>query len=118
MLSFEGKKVYLAAGATDMRKQINGLVALVEGAFNLHSADAAVFVFCNRSRNRLKILEWDRDGYWLYFKRLEKGRFPWPFAKCEHETITLSGDELSSLLSSTAVTRKLKRDLVENKGIV
>ena len=76
MLSFEGKKVYLAAGVTDMRKQINGLVTLVEAAFNLYSADAAVFVFCNRRRNRLKILEWDKDGFWLYFKRLERGRFP------------------------------------------
>ena len=114
MLNFTGKKVYLATGVTDMRKQINGLVTLVEAAFKLSSGDAAVFVFCNRRRNRLKILEWDRDGFWLYFKRLERGRFPWPVATREYETIILSPEELSTLLSSTAVTRIFKRDRVEN----
>jgi len=116
MLSFEGKKVYLAAGATDMRKQINGLVTIVESAFNLASGDNAVFVFCNRKRNRLKILMWGGDGFWLFFKRLEKGSFPWPGARHEYETLTLSPEELDAFLSSTPVTRILKRDVVENKG--
>jgi transposase len=118
MLTFKGKRVYLAAGATDMRKQINGLASLVEAAFNLCSADAAVFVFCNRQRNRLKILEWDRDGFWLYFKRLEKGHFSWPGATKEYETVTLSPEELKTLLSSTAIARIFKRDTVINRGSV
>ena len=96
-----------------MRKQINGLVTLVEASFKLYSADAAIFVFCNRRRNRLKILEWDRDGYWLYFKRLERGSFLWPVARSEFETITLSPEELKVLLSATAITRIVKRDVLE-----
>lgn len=75
MLNFTGKRVYLACGKTDMRKQINGLSELVTNSFCLDPFNAAIFVFYNKNRDRIKILEWDGDGYWLYFKRLEKGRF-------------------------------------------
>ena len=74
------KPVYICCGATDMRKQINGLMTLVQENFSLDPFSEALFVFCNRKRNRLKILEWDGDGFWLYFKRLERGRFRWPKA--------------------------------------
>jgi len=118
MLNFEGKQVYLATGATDMRKQINGLATLVEAAFELDATDASVFVFCNRRRNRLKILTWDADGFWLHFKRLEKGSYIWPEAKSEYETITLSACELATLISATAVTRIIKRDSLGKKRVV
>jgi len=59
MLRLDGKRVYLACGHTDMRKQINGLASIVEGSFHLDPFDGALFVFCNRSRDRVKILEWD-----------------------------------------------------------
>ena len=56
-----------------MRKSIDGLAAIVEGSFSLDPFDGALFVFCNRNRDRLKVLEFDGDGFWLHFKRLEKG---------------------------------------------
>lgn len=113
MLSFQGKKVYLACGPTDMRKQINGLAAIVEQSFGLSPFEGAVFVFCNRRKDRIKVLEWDRDGFWLHLKRLERGRFSWPARLEEGErTITLSADELGTLISATSVERVLRREQV------
>ena len=105
--------MYLACGHTDMRKSINGLAAIVEGSFKLEPFSEAVFVFCNRSRDRLKILEWDGDGFWLYFKRLEKGRFRWPTETENEITMSLSGEEFSHLLGSPRVIQKLKRKEVK-----
>lgn len=108
MLSFEGKRVYLACGKTDMRKQINGLATIVEGSFELDPFGQAVFVFCNRNRDRIKILEWDGDGFWLYFKRLERGRFRWP-SEGEDATLTLTAEELGVLLGGAKVDLKIRR---------
>ena len=111
MLRLDDKRVFLACGGTDMRKQINGLVAIVEGSFKLDPFNGALFVFCNRNRDRIKILEWDIDGFWLHHKRLEKGRFRWPTVG-EDTTMALSGEELSYLLGGTRVELKLKRNEV------
>jgi len=117
MLRFEGKRVYLACGKTDMRKNINGLAAIVEGVFKLDAYCEAVFVFCNRPRDRIKILEWDGDGFWLYFKRLEKGRFRWP-EPGEDATMTLSGEELGILLGGAKVELKLRRnEVIERRAV-
>jgi transposase len=108
MLKFVEKKVYLSCGKTDMRKSINGLASIVEDSFKLDPYENALYVFCNKTRDRLKILEWDGDGYWLYFKRLEKGRFRWP-EEGDEATMTLTGEELSILIGSAKVESKLKR---------
>lgn len=117
MLNFGGKAVYLACGKTDMRKSINGLAAIVEGSFKLSPYDEALFVFCNRNRDRVKILEWDGDGFWLYFKRLEKGHFRWP-ANDAGQTMTLTGEELSILLGGARVELKLRRNEVLERGVM
>jgi len=116
LINLEGKRVYLACGPTDMRKQINGLSAIVKSCFKLDPFDGALFVFCNRSRDRVKILEWNGDGFWLHFKRLEKGRFTWP-APGRDATMTLTGEELSYLLGGTRVELKLKRNEVFERRI-
>ena len=71
-------RVYLACGATDLRKSIDGLAALVKECFNLDPFSTSLFVFCNRQRNKIKILKWDHNGFWLYYRRLERGKFQWP----------------------------------------
>lgn len=114
MLRFSGVQVYLACGYTDMRKSINGLAAIVDGSFQLDPFDGALFVFCNRNRDRIKILEWDGDGFWLYFKRLEKGRFRWPSEGSE-ATMTLSAQELQILLGGAKVELKLRRNEVRER---
>lgn len=117
MLKFNGKPVYLACGHTDMRKSINGLSAIVEGSFKLNPCGDALYVFCNRNRDRVKILEWDGDGFWLYFKRLEKGRFRWPDSDGS-STMTLSDEELYLLLGSPRVIQKLKRQEVKIGAVI
>jgi transposase len=107
-MSSNGKQVYLACGATDLRKSIDGLSAIVREGFEMDPFTSAVFVFCNRGRNRIKILEWDGDGFWIHLKRLERGRFNWPDTTGE-ETMPLSDEELRILLGGTKLINKIKR---------
>ena len=116
MMRFQGKKIYLACGSTDMRKAINGLAAMVEHSFQLDPFGEALFVFCNGSRDRLKILEWDGDGFWLHLKRLEKGHFKWP-QSVGGATMTLTDEELDHLLGSTKLARKLQREEVTQRVV-
>lgn len=71
-------KVFLVLGYTDMRKSINSLSVVVEYTLGLSSLSGHLFVFCNRRCNLIKILYWDRNGFCLFQKRLEKHRFKWP----------------------------------------
>jgi transposase len=90
-----------------MRKSINGLAATVESGFNLDPFDEALFVFCNRGRDRVKILEWDGDGFWLHYKRLERGRFRWP-ATDGVTIMTLTVKELNILLGGAQLEESRK----------
>lgn len=79
MLSFSGSlRVYLAVEPCDMRKNFNGLYALVEGPLQSDPKSGSVFVFTNKRRNRLKLLYYDGTGLWVMSKRLEQGTFSWP----------------------------------------
>jgi transposase len=70
--------VYLYMAPVDMRKSINGLAALVETELEVSPMTEALFVFCNRGRDKIKLLYWERNGFVVWYKRLEKHRFPWP----------------------------------------
>ena len=72
------EKVYLAKGSTDLRKAVDGLAVIVQQSFELDPFSPCLFVFCNRKRDKLKILFWENNGFWLYYKRLEQGKFQWP----------------------------------------
>jgi transposase len=76
-------KVYLALGNTDMRKAINGLSMLVESRLQLDPFSGHLFVFCNRRRNIVKVVYWDRNGFCLWYKRLEKDVFRWPESEAD-----------------------------------
>jgi len=91
-----GLKVYLHRDAVDGRKNINGLAMLVEQALGLDPFAAAVFVFSNRRRDRIKLLLWDRTGFWLLMKRLEADRFVWPK---ESAVVELTVEQLHWLLA-------------------
>lgn len=74
----DSARVYLACGSTDLRKSIDGLCAIVTYSFGQDPMGPGLFVFCNSRRDKLKILFWENNGFWLFYRRLEKGRFRWP----------------------------------------
>jgi transposase len=69
------REIHLACGATDLRKSIDGLAATVQHSFDLDPFSDSWFVFCNKGRNKLKLLRWDHNGFWLYYRGLERGSF-------------------------------------------
>lgn len=96
MFRLDGRlKVFLYRQAVDGRKNINGLALLVEQELGLDPFAAAAYVFSNRRRNRVKILLWDRTGFWLLMKRLEADRFVWPK---EATVVELTVEQLHWLL--------------------
>ena len=91
-----GVRVWLAAGATDMRKGFDGLAAAVQLQLEADPFSGQLFVFRGRAGDRVKILWWSGDGMCLFSKRLERGRFVWP--QVTHGSVSLSGAQLSMLL--------------------
>lgn len=91
-------RIYLAAGATDMRKGFEGLYGLVRDRLSCEPLSGHIFLFSNAQRNRLKLLFWDGSGLWVCAKRLEKGRFRWPETESEQTKVLLSPEELALLL--------------------
>jgi transposase len=92
------KEVYISKEKVDMRKSINGLAAIVQERFGLDAYSDALFVFMNGNKTRLKVLHWDKDGFALYYKRREKGRFYWPEFDETIGTVTISQRDLDRLL--------------------
>jgi len=90
-------RVYLHREPVDFRLAINGLSLRVAQQFALDPFCGALFVFCNRQRNKIKILYWERNGFCLWQKRLEQETFRWPKHLAE-ETVSLSSQELCWLL--------------------
>jgi transposase len=102
-------RVYLAIGATDMRKGFEGLHGLVRQRLELDPLSGHLFLFCNRSRTRLKVLFWDGSGLWVCAKRLEKGRFSWPCASEQSAKAAINGEELSLLLGGIDLSKTRRR---------
>ena len=97
-------KVYLSTAATDMRKSYDGLAQLVKQEMAKDVFSGELFVFFNRSGDRVKILYWDRNGYCLWAKRLEKGTFHRP--KVQGKVAPMRLNELSLLLEGIDLTHK------------
>ena len=103
-------RIYVALGATDMRKGYDGLYGLVRDKLGLEVRSGHLFLFANARRNRLKILLWDGSGVWVCAKRLERGRFSWPLAGDGLDRVTLSHEELSLLLGEIDLTRTRRKE--------
>jgi len=97
-------QVYIAPGVTDMRKSINGLSLLVADQLELNPLSGHLFAFCNRKRDMIKILYWDRNGFCIWHKRLEKDRFLWP--KTAEDVLRVQGHELTWLLDGLSLDQQ------------
>jgi transposase len=101
--SLSGIKVYLVLGITDMRKSVNGLSILVSEHIGFDPLSGHLFAFCNRRKNILKILYWERNGFCLWYKKLEKSVFKWP--RSEAEVLEIRERELRWLLDGLVLNQ-------------
>ena len=114
MLNFLGPtRVYLAVGATDLRKSFDTLAGVVRNSLRLDPLSGHLFAFTNSRRNRLKILFWDRNGWWLCSKRLESGTLSWPTSECP--SVELSPEELTLLVSGIDLSRTQRRKWLDRR---
>ena len=97
ILDWTKTKIFLRPGVTDFRKQINGLSIIVKEELKENIFSGFLFMFCNKNRSRLKILYWDKTGFCLWMKRLEKDKFPWP--KNNEEKLEIDFEKFQMLLA-------------------
>ena len=113
MMSIEKKAtIYLHRKPIDFRLQINGLSLVAQEQMTLDPFAEALFVFVNRNRNRIKILYWQRNGFCLWLKRLEKDKFVWP-KHLDNNVISLNGQELLWLLDGFDIWRQPPHQMLE-----
>ena len=103
-------RIYVAVGATDVRKGFEGLFGLVKERLGLSPLSGHLFLFANARRNRLKVLYWDGTGLWICSKRLERGRFSWPAEGDENGKVQLSYEELALLVGGIELGRTRRKN--------
>lgn len=97
MITLEGRSIFVYTQPVDMRKSINGLSILLSENFQKDPLSRNLFLFVNRARNKIKCLFWDKNGFVLYYKRLEKGRFNYS-KQIQGEELVISAQQLQALL--------------------
>ncbi|MEZ8319493.1 IS66 family insertion sequence element accessory protein TnpB [Vibrio splendidus] len=95
-------EIYLYRESVDFRKSINGLAASIESDTDFPLGSDALFLFTNKQRNKIKVLYWDKTGFALWYKRLEKAKYKWP-TKEKNEVFTLTQFKLDRLLSGFTI---------------
>lgn len=96
----EVSRVFLCWDPVDFRKNITGLAGIVQYIFDEDLYSGSLFVFTNRSKNAIKVLKWDTDGFILYHKKRSKGKFAWPSkVNAEKGTVDITQKDLDRLLS-------------------
>jgi transposase len=104
-------RIFVVAGATDMRKGFDGLMGIVSGVLEQDPLGGHLFLFVNRRRDKLKILYWDRDGLAIWYKRLEIGTFRFPQAADQQSRVDVTPADLAMLLDGVDLSsvRRTKR---------
>jgi len=116
MLEFVDVPIYLHRDFVDFRKQINGLSIIVTEQMGLNVFAASVFVFCNKKRDKLKVLYWDKTGFCLWHKRLEEAKFKWP-RKDDKAIICWSKEQLDWLLRGFDVVQIMPHKVLKYNQI-
>ena len=99
--------IYLVTGSTDLRKAADGCSAIVQYDLNMNPFTKDIFLFCNRHKNTIQILEWDENGFWLHKKKLlGNDRFRWPKTPDEMRSLVLDERQLKWLLSGFDINPK------------
>ena len=109
-------RIYLHTHPTDMRKSFDGLCGLVRGVFHSDPTDGSLFLFINRRGDRIKMLWWDRDGFALFYKRLEAGTFEMPKAGGEAATLEIDSTQLAMLLGGVRFDSAKRRKRYAKAG--
>ena len=104
-----GVRIYVATGATDMRRGFNGLQGQVTSVLNQDPLSGHLFLFINRRRDKLKILYWDVDGLAIWYKRLESGTFQLPRIEADQTHVEIRNDELVMLLRGIDLSSKRRK---------
>lgn len=110
-------QVYLCREFVDMRKSINGLSLLIESSLGHDPFANRLFVFCNKKRDKVKMLYWEKNGFVLWYKRLEKQRFKWP-KELNAEIITLTGQEINWLLDGIDISKLTPHQTLNYHSVV
>ena len=110
-------QVFVYRDSVDMRKSINGLAAIVESELESSPMNGALFVFCNRQRDKVKLLYWERNGFVLWYKRLEKHKFKWLTPLVDQEAVSVSGTQLNQVLDGLDIFQQPHQSLFyDNAG--
>jgi transposase len=104
-----GVRIYLSTASADMRKGFDSLAALVREGLGYDPLSGHLFLFVGRHKDRIKILYWDKDGFALWYKRLEEGTFRLPAAKKVGASVELKASELAMLLAGIDLTSIQRR---------
>lgn len=116
MISFDSiPKVYLAQGVTDLRKGIDQLSSLVQNYYDLSPFEDALYIFCNCTRDKLRILYWDGTGFWLLNKRLEEGKSQWN--RKDDSCISISHQQLRWLLEGLSIHQKKAHKMLQYQSV-
>jgi transposase len=116
MMDFSDVPIYLHRAPVDFRKAINGLSIIVDNEMGHSIFDDGLFVFCNKGRDKLKVLYWDKTGFCLWHKRLEKDKFMWP-RKHSDDVIVWNSEELNWLLRGFDVSKINAHNPLKYKAI-
>jgi len=112
IIDFSKVRIFLRPGVTDLRKAINGLSVIVQEDMCHDPFSGSVYLFCNRGRRLLKAVYWDKTGFWLSQKRLERDQFPWP--RDDGEARELTTEQLQMLLAGIDFFKAHKEVVFKN----